>query len=98
MKQTMPPCLRRFKTGVFLFGLLFEGCILGCQSHGHRKFEVEIAGMTFRVEDTTFNDETGQPNYSAKFVKEDSFISWLFGKTDATPVTLVPLPEGTVPS
>jgi len=87
--------MRRFKTGVFLLGVFFDGCVLGCQSHGHRKFEIEIAGMTFRVEDQTMNDETGKPNYSAGFDKDDSFARWLFGKSDAKQVTLVPLPEPT---
>ena len=93
MLRVTPPCLRRFKTGAFLCGLLFDGCLLGCQAHGHRKFEIEIAGMTFRIEDQTANDETGKPNYQAGFDKDDSFARWLFGKSNATPVTLVPLPD-----
>jgi len=57
----------------------------GCQVQGHRKFEIEVLGSTFRIEDEVLNNTNGEDKYNAGFDETSSFTKWLFGSGNDKP-------------
>ena len=68
--------------------LALAGCLLGCSTHGYRKWTLNMFGQTISFEDDTKLDETGTPNYMVTFT--DDGCGLLEKLTEPTPTVEMP--------